>query len=175
LAGDFPYPRNRGSICYLGIGSNMGDPELNCREAAGRISGITGVKLLRTSSLYRTEPVGMTDQPWFINAAAEIRSYLTPGELLQALKDIEKAMGRETVARWGPRIIDIDILLFGQEIIDEDNLVIPHPEFHKRRFALLPLNELAPYAIHPAFGVSIKGLLERVEDSSTVVLTGKAT
>lgn len=175
MAGDLPYSRNRGSICFLGIGSNMGDPEFNCREAAGRISGISGITVLRTSSLYRTEPVGMTDQPWFVNAAAEIRSYLPPGELLQALKGIEKAMGRENAVRWGPRIIDIDILLYGQEVIDEGDLVIPHPEFHKRRFALLPLNEIAPYAIHPAFGVSVQGLLERVEDSSTVVLIGKET
>jgi 2-amino-4-hydroxy-6-hydroxymethyldihydropteridine diphosphokinase len=175
LTSDIPYRQNHGCICYLGIGSNLGDPELNCKEAIDRISRIKGIKVLRTSSLYKTEPVGVIDQPWFINIVSEIRSYIAPGELLHALKDIETAMGRKEVVRWGPRVIDVDILLFNQNVINEENLVIPHPEFHKRRFALLPLNELAPYAIHPAFGVSIKGLLDRVEDQSAVVLIGKLT
>ncbi len=170
MANELSYRRNFGSICFLGIGSNLGNPENNCREAIERISEIEGVKVLRASSLYKTEPVGITDQPWFVNAVAEIRSHISPGELFNGLKKVETAMGREAVQRWGPRIIDIDILLFDQDVIDDENLKIPHPEMHKRRFVLTPLNELAPYAIHPAFGVSIKGLLERIEDSSAVVL-----
>lgn len=175
MASDPSYGRNFGSISFLGIGSNLGNPENNCGEAIDRISKVEGIKVLRASSLYRTEPVGITDQPWFVNAAVEIRSHLSPGDLFNGLKSVERAMGRETALRWGPRIIDIDILLFDQEVIDEENLKIPHPELHKRRFVLLPLNELAPYAIHPAFGVSIKGLLERAEDSSAVVLIDRST
>ncbi len=170
MAKELSYSRDFGSICFLGIGSNLGNPKNNCGEAIDRISKIEGVRVLRTSSLYKSEPVGITDQPWFVNAAAEIRSHLSPEELFNGLKRVETAMGREAAPRWGPRIIDIDILLFDQDVIDEENLKIPHPELHKRRFVLMPLNELAPYAIHPAFGVSIKGLLERTEDSSAVVL-----
>jgi 2-amino-4-hydroxy-6-hydroxymethyldihydropteridine diphosphokinase len=128
------------------------------------------VRLLRSSSLYRTEPVGPQDQEWYINAVVEIRTDLPPGLLLKSLKEIERALGRTEGVKWGPRIIDLDILLYGQEVIREKDLVIPHPELHRRRFVLVPLCELASYAIHPAFGVSVRGLLDRLTDPARVDL-----
>jgi 2-amino-4-hydroxy-6-hydroxymethyldihydropteridine diphosphokinase len=126
------------------------------------------VEVLRRSSLYRTEPVGFKEQEWFINCVVEIRTPQTPHMLLRALQVIEDRMGRIRSEQWGPRIIDLDILLYGQKIIADDNLRIPHPELHRRRFVLVPLNEIASYVIHPLFGVSIQGLLNRLDDNSRV-------
>ncbi|MBN1380039.1 MAG: 2-amino-4-hydroxy-6-hydroxymethyldihydropteridine diphosphokinase [Deltaproteobacteria bacterium] len=158
----------RGFISYIGVGSNMSEPAKRCLESAERIDEIGGVKVLRESSLYRTEPVGITDQDWFVNAVIEIRTILTPKQLLIALKQVEDDMGRKESTRWGPRIIDLDILLYSQEIVQEESLRIPHPELHKRRFVLAPLCEIASYVIHPAFGISMRGLLDRLEDNHIV-------
>ncbi len=154
----------------MGIGSNEGDPVTNCLDSIERISSLKDVTVLRRSSLYRTEPVGFTEQDWFINCVAEIKTLQTPHILMQMLQHIEIEMGRTRNKRGGPRIIDLDILLYGQEVIGGENLSIPHPELHLRRFVLVPLNEIASYAIHPVFGVSIKGLLDRLEDKSRVEL-----
>jgi 2-amino-4-hydroxy-6-hydroxymethyldihydropteridine diphosphokinase len=152
----------RGVVAFVGIGSNLRDPAVQCRDAFRRIGAIPGIRLLRRSSLYRTEPVGLEDQPWFINAVAEIRTGLRPRMLFAALKGIEREMGRTDGPHWGPRVIDLDLLLYGQEVVAEEGLVIPHPELHRRRFVLEPLCELASYVIHPAFGVSVRGLLDRL-------------
>jgi 2-amino-4-hydroxy-6-hydroxymethyldihydropteridine diphosphokinase len=159
-----------GIVAFIGIGANMGRPAETCRTAVGKLAEIPGVRLLRSSSLYRTEPVGPSDQDWFINAVAEIRTGLPPGLLLKALKEIERRLGRTEGMKWGPRVIDLDILLYGQEVIREGELVIPHPEMHRRHFVLVPLCELASYAIHPAFGVSMSGLLDRLSDPARVDL-----
>lgn len=158
-------------IAFLGLGSNMGDPVSHCRTAADLISRINGVRIVGESSLYRTEPLGFKEQRWFVNAAVEIRTTLSPPNLLIALQDTERAMGRErrNQERWGPRLIDIDILLYDQEIVEDEGLIIPHPEMHRRRFVLAPLAEIAPYMIHPQFGVTVKGLLERLEDKNKVI------
>jgi 2-amino-4-hydroxy-6-hydroxymethyldihydropteridine diphosphokinase len=153
-----------GAVAFIGIGSNIGDPVDACREAVRQISEIPEVRMLRCSSLYRTEPVGPQDQPWFINAVAEIRTSLAPRRVFEALQGIEQRMGRTEGPKWGPRLIDLDLLLYGQEIVTEKDLTIPHPELHRRRFVLAPLCELASYTIHPAFGVSISGLLDRLTD-----------
>lgn len=158
----------RGVIAFIGIGSNRGKPADACRKAVRKLTETLEVRLLRCSSLYRTEPVGPYDQPWFINAVAEIRTSLPPRLLFDALKEIERRMGRTEGPKWGPRLIDLDLLLYGQEVVQERDLVIPHPELHRRRFVLVPLCELASYAIHPAFGVSVRGLLERLEDPCRV-------
>lgn len=154
----------------MGIGSNKGNPVRHCLDSIEYISSLEDVKVLRKSSLYRTEPVGFKEQDWFINCVAEIKTQQTPHTLLQMLQQIEDRMGRMRNKKWGPRIIDLDILLYGQEIVVDENLYIPHPELHLRRFVLVPLNEIASYAIHPMFGVSIKGLLDRLEDFSRVEL-----
>jgi 2-amino-4-hydroxy-6-hydroxymethyldihydropteridine diphosphokinase len=160
----------RGVIAFIGIGSNRGNPVDACREAVRHLSETPQVRLLRCSSLYRTEPVGPHDQPWFINAVAEIRTSLPPRRLFEALKEIERRMGRTEGPKWGPRIIDLDLLLYGQEVVAEGDLNIPHPELHRRRFVLVPLCELASYVIHPAFGVSVGGLMDRLTDPGSVEL-----
>jgi 2-amino-4-hydroxy-6-hydroxymethyldihydropteridine diphosphokinase len=159
-------------IAYLGIGSNLGDPVQNCREALRQVSSLKNAEVLRRSSLYRTEPVGVEAQGWFVNGIAEIRTTFAAAQLLKALQWVERSMGRERIERWGPRVIDIDILLFGQEIVNTEAFVVPHPEMHRRRFVLEPMNEIAAYVIHPLFGVSMKGLLDRLEDDHAVERIG---
>jgi 2-amino-4-hydroxy-6-hydroxymethyldihydropteridine diphosphokinase len=158
----------QGEVAFIGVGANQGDPAAQCREACQALGTRSGIRLLRCSSLYRTAPVGLEEQPWFINAVAEIRTVLAPRDLLAAVKDIEARMGRKPGPRWGPRLIDLDILLYGQRVVDEAGLRIPHPQMHRRRFVLAPLCELASYAVHPAYGVSIRGLLDRLEDPAVV-------
>jgi 2-amino-4-hydroxy-6-hydroxymethyldihydropteridine diphosphokinase len=158
----------RGIIAFIGIGSNLEDPTAQCREAFRRLDSIPGIRVLRRSSLYRTAPVGPENQPFFINAVAEIRTDLPPRKLFEALKEIEGKMGRSEGPRWGPRVIDLDILLYGQQVVVEEGLIIPHPEMHRRRFVLEPLGELASYMVHPGFGISIRGLLDRMTDSGLV-------
>ena len=158
-------------ISYLGIGSNLGDPVQNCRDALREISSLKNVQVLRRSSLYRTEPVGNKRQDWFVNGVLEVRTTFTAPQLLKALQWVEQTLGRVRTEKWGPRMIDIDILLFGQETVDASDLAIPHPEMHKRRFVLVPINEIAPYVIHPRYGVSMKGLLDRLDDDLVVERT----
>ena len=160
---------SRKVICFIGIGSNLGDPGKNCLDAVERLSGTYGMMALRRSSLYKTEPVGEKGQPWFVNCVVEVRTVLKPRLLLSELKKVESDMGRQPAEKWGPRVIDLDILFYGQEIIREDDLTIPHPELHKRRFVLEPLNEIAPYIIHPVYGISVKGLLDRLEGSGAAI------
>ena len=143
---------------FLGLGSNIGDRTANIERASRLIGEIEAVRLVRMSSLFETEPVGYEDQPDFINAVLEIGTPLTPRELLAAVKEIEQRMGRTRTVRFGPRIIDVDILLFGQRVIDEPGLTIPHPRMHERRFVLGPLAEIAPEAVHPVLKKSVMEL-----------------
>lgn len=159
-----------GIICFIGLGANLERPVDQCLEAMERMHATDGIRVLQRSSLYRSEPMGNREQSWFVNAVVEIRTVLRAGELLQALLAIERAMGRQRDAPCGPRIIDLDLLLYGQEVIVAPDMVIPHPAFHKRRFVLVPLHEIAHYVIHPAFGVSVRGLLDRLEDDHNVEL-----
>lgn len=137
------------------------------------VSDTPDIRYLRSSSFYRTEPVG-PDQEWFINAVAEIRTSLTPRLLLTALEEIERRMGRTVGEKWGPRVIDLDLLLYGQEVIAEEGLIVPHPELHRRRFVLEPMCEIASYVIHPTFGVSMRGLRDRLTDKHRVEIDGTA-
>jgi 2-amino-4-hydroxy-6-hydroxymethyldihydropteridine diphosphokinase len=157
-----------GIIAYIGIGSNLAEPLDQCRISVHIMGSMPEINLLCVSSFYRTEPLGVKDQCEFVNAVCEVRTSLKPRPLLTLLKSIESRMGRKDGQRWGPRIIDLDLLLYGQAVINEKELVIPHPECHKRRFVLVPLCEIASHAIHPAFGISAKGLLDRLEDASSV-------
>lgn len=133
---------------YIGIGSNLGDRLENCMKAVGLLRSY-GLTILKESSAFETEPWAVTDQPRFINMAVEAVTSLPPRALLKALKEIEDTIGRTISFRWGPRIIDLDILLYGDMTLAEPDLIIPHPLMHKRLFVLEPLAEIAPEVVHP--------------------------
>jgi 2-amino-4-hydroxy-6-hydroxymethyldihydropteridine diphosphokinase len=160
---------------HIGIGSNLGDRRANLAEAIERTGQLPGTRVVRTSSLYESEPLGDA-KTWFVNGAVELDTELAPEALLKKLQAIEEAMGRKRVKgkRWGSRIIDLDILLYDQDVIEKRALKIPHPELHKRRFVLLPLAELAPHVVHPQLGQSISTLLATVKDDKRVVLMPRA-
>jgi dihydroneopterin aldolase / 2-amino-4-hydroxy-6-hydroxymethyldihydropteridine diphosphokinase len=155
------------SVAYIGIGSNLGDRELNCKQAIGLLRQ-KGITLRKESSLYETKPWGVTDQPLFLNMAIEIETDLKPLELLRTLKDTEKKMGREETFLWGPRIIDLDILLYDNNIVDEKGLRIPHPHMQDREFVLRPLCEIAGNVIHPSLLLSIEELLQRLKSTENM-------
>jgi len=160
-----------GHRAYIGLGSNLGERRANVEEAMTRIGALPGTRVVRSSSLYESEPLGDA-KTWFVNAAVEIDTELQADALLKQLLAIEEAMGRKRVKgkKWGSRIIDLDILLFDQDVIEKRALKVPHPELHKRRFVLLPLAELAPQVIHPQLGQSISTLLATLKDDKRVSL-----
>lgn len=149
------------SVSYIGIGSNLGNRQKNCFRAV-EIFEKRGIKVQKKSSLYETEPWGVKDQPRFINMVVQIETTLKPNDLLRLLKDIEREIGRQNSFRWGPRMIDLDILLFNALVLNEENLQIPHPYLHEREFVLRPLNEIAPDVIHPVFHMSIDKLTQNM-------------
>lgn len=153
---------------YLLLGSNLGDRKENLLQAQNSI-GHFGT-ILATSSLYQTQAWGNTHQPDFINQVIQISYEKSPQQLLTEVLALENEMGRLRTEKWGPRIIDIDILFFGQVTLAEKNLIIPHPEIAKRRFTLLPLVEIAPDLIHPLVNKSCKQLLDECSDYSIVEL-----
>ncbi|GBE01982.1 bifunctional folate synthesis protein [bacterium BMS3Bbin06] len=153
------------AIVYIGIGTNLGNREKNCWKALERLEEI-GVRVTKRSSLYETDPWGVKDQPPFINMAVETETAFLPEDLLVKLKAIETTMGREKTYRWGPRVIDLDILFYDDMVVDTGSLRIPHPRLHERAFVLEPLSEIASEFIHPVMGRSIKELLGEVKSSS---------
>lgn len=157
-----------GIVCYIGIGSNLGNTLQNCKYAVESLLLINGINPTQISSFYKTEPVGIEKQNYFINAVVEVTASLSARDLWQALRKIEGDMGRKRETKGGPRIIDLDLLFYGQDVIRETDLVVPHPEIHKRRFVLEPLCEIASYFIHPVFGISIRGLRDRLTDTKIV-------
>lgn len=144
-------------IAYLSLGSNVGNREGHLREAIRRISTLG--KIVAVSSLYETQPVEVIDQDWFLNCAVALESDMEPAELLNQLLNIEKAMGRERVRKKGPRSIDIDIVLFGDAVVNTPELSIPHPAMAARRFVLQPVAEIAPNLLHPTLKKTIAELL----------------
>ncbi|MCX7154616.1 MAG: 2-amino-4-hydroxy-6-hydroxymethyldihydropteridine diphosphokinase [Proteobacteria bacterium] len=138
--------------CYVGLGGNLGDPVRTLHEASAALGDIAGTRLLRASSVWRTAPLGHTQQPDFINAAAELESTLTPRALLTALLALEQRFGRERSFANAPRTLDLDLLLHGDAILDEPGLALPHPRMHERAFVLAPLLELAPDCVIPGRG-----------------------
>ncbi|MGM0382939.1 MAG: 2-amino-4-hydroxy-6-hydroxymethyldihydropteridine diphosphokinase [Thermodesulfobacteriota bacterium] len=147
---------------FIGVGSNLGNKSSNCQSAIDQVDTLPGYHVIRRSTLFKTEPEGVTGQPWYVNCVAQITAEKDPFELLQELMKIESAMGRVRRRRWEERIIDLDILLFGQEIRKSHNLIIPHPLMHQRRFVLEPLAQLAPDLVHPVLKVSIQELLQNL-------------
>lgn len=135
---------NKGTVtAFIGIGSNMGNREENINKAIKQLSETVGIKVCAVSKLYNTKPVGYTEQADFLNGAIKIKTTLTPHELLKACQRIEKNLKRERVIRWGPRTIDLDILLYGDCTINDKDLIIPHPRMHERDFVLKPLKDIS--------------------------------
>src|ERR1700687_2748100 len=152
---------------YFSLGSNVGEREGNLRAAIAAL-GDAGVRVTRVSSFYETEPVDFLEQAWFLNCAVEGETEVPALELLRALRGIELRMGSKKLVAKGPRLIDMDILLYGSETIDTKELQVPHPRMQLRRFVLVPLAEIAPHAVHPSWGDSVAGLLKKTPDRSTV-------
>lgn len=150
------------AIVYLSIGSNLGRREENCLKALEAMKE-KGLTIRKRSLLYETEPWGVRDQPNFINLALEIETDLPPMGLLQLIKEIEHQMGRAETFKWGPRIIDIDILLYNDIIYESAELKIPHPLMHEREFVLKPLSEIAPERFHPVLKKTIRELLQNLQ------------
>jgi 2-amino-4-hydroxy-6-hydroxymethyldihydropteridine diphosphokinase len=143
---------------YISLGSNMGDREKNLNAAIRKLRETAGIEVTAVSSYINTAPVGYENQPDFLNAALELKTTLTPEALLAVCNQIEKDLKRERDIRWGPRTIDLDILLYGDMIVEKDNLTIPHPRMHERVFVLKPLNEIAPQAVHPVLHKKVESL-----------------
>jgi len=137
---------------YVGLGANLGNREETLQRAVSLLTAAEGVEVLAVSELSETDPVGVVDQPRFLNGAVTVETTLSARGLLDALLAIEQSLGRERVERWGPRTIDLDLLLYGDEIVDEPGLRVPHPRLHERRFALEPLAELDPELVIPGRG-----------------------
>ncbi|PKO36586.1 MAG: 2-amino-4-hydroxy-6-hydroxymethyldihydropteridine diphosphokinase [Betaproteobacteria bacterium HGW-Betaproteobacteria-6] len=140
------------NTAYVALGANLGDPAATVRAAFGALANLPESRVSRSSSLYRTAPVGLTDQPDFINAVAELQTTLAPEALLNALFDIEQRFGRIRADKNGPRTLDLDLLLYDDQIIDLPHLTLPHPRLHLRAFVLQPLAEIAPQRVIPGRG-----------------------
>ncbi|MBD0409074.1 2-amino-4-hydroxy-6-hydroxymethyldihydropteridine diphosphokinase [Bacillus sp. 1021] len=136
------------NTAYIGLGSNMGDRERYLRRAVAMLSRHDGVTVSKVSSIYETDPVGYEDQDQFLNMAVEVKTSLTPFELLDVTQSIEAELGRTREIRWGPRTADLDILLYNRENIETERLVVPHPRMYERLFVLVPLKEICPHADH---------------------------
>ena len=152
---------------FLSLGSNLGDREKNLTHALFALEK-EGVEILKTSSLYETQPVGFPSQPWFYNQLVEIKTKANPESLLDLVKKIEKKMGRKHRQKKGPRIIDIDIIIAEGTVIQKKELKIPHPRMEKRNFVLLPFVEISPDTVHPVFNEDMKTLWKKSNDRSTV-------
>ena len=163
-------------IAYLGLGGNLGDRRAALAEALKLLDAAPGMRRVACSSVYETEPWGVTDQPKFLNLAAGYETTLSPSALLELCQSVEATVGRAASYRWGPRLIDVDILLYGSEVVNsaEPDLQIPHLRLAERAFALVPLGEIAPDAVVPPAGASVRRLLDAVDGKDGVIRWGDA-
>lgn len=155
---------------FIGFGSNQGEPLRICRDALLELKRHARIDVQEVSSFYSTKPVGGEDQPWFINGVVRCSTELEPEELLRLLNKMENRFGRVRRERWGPRTLDLDILVYGERVVQLPDLTIPHPRMHERLFVLAPLQEIAPNWIHPLLNASVRELLRRLSTDSGEVL-----
>ena len=153
---------------YIGIGSNLGTSGENCVEAIEKISTNDHIKIISKSSFYKTAPIGDIEQDWFINSVIRVDTKLNPKELLLTLLNIESEMGRMRKEKWGPRLIDLDLLFYDKLILNQEGITLPHPEIQKRNFVLVPLNEIAENLTHPILKKTVKTLLQESSDDTEV-------
>ncbi len=155
---------------YISVGSNMGRKLENCRQGIAKLTRCPDFTLTGQSQFYRTEPVDFEDQDWFVNAVFTIRTQMTPIALLTQLQAIQQVAGRkESSVRFGPRVLDLDILLFDDLVVSSKNLIIPHPRMHKRRFVLRPICDIDPYLVHPTLKKEMRELLTLLDDNEQPV------
>jgi 2-amino-4-hydroxy-6-hydroxymethyldihydropteridine diphosphokinase len=157
----------KSTIVFLSLGSNVGDRKNNLRAAIAALAEL-GVKIKTVSSIYETEPVDLLEQPWFLNCVVEGETTVPPVELLKKLRELEKRMGSKKLVARGPRLIDLDILVYGQQTINSTELQVPHPRMHLRRFVLAPLAEITPDLKHPSWRGTAAQLFAALDDKSTV-------
>lgn len=162
-------------IAYIGVGSNLGDKLSHCLKAIDRTNELPGCKVKAKSRFFQTEPIGVKVQDWYVNGVFSLLTDGSAKNLLHSLLAIEAGMGRKRKRKWDSRIIDLDILLFGEEVISEKGLKVPHPLMHLRRFVLVPMVSLAPDLVHPVLGKTMVELLAHVpKKAQTVVPIGAA-
>ena len=158
-----PAKKQCSNQAYIGLGTNLADKKGNLTRAIDGLDRINGIKVIRHSEFYPTAPSGYTNQPCFLNAVVKIQTTLSLAQLFRKLKYLENKLGRkQQVIRWGPRVIDLDILFYDDAVIKSKGLVVPHPRLHERRFVLEPLNEIAPALMHPVFKKPIRKLLAQI-------------
>ena len=160
-----------GSRVFIGVGSNLGNRRGYYQKALDLMANLPQTAIVRCSSLYETEPIGEAKN-WYINGVVELETALSPQHLLSRLQKIESALGRTRAKKWASRTIDLDILLFDKQVVNEERLKIPHPEMYRRRFVLLPLSELAPRFVHPLLGSTVAELLVGLADDKQVLRFG---
>jgi len=156
---------------YIGAGSNIGNKLMNCKNGISALTSTKKIQIKKWSRFYRTEPVDYKDQDWFINAVVKIETTLNPFQLLEKLKLIERDAGRvEGSVKFGPRILDLDILLFDDLVTNSSGLVIPHPRMHKRRFVLKPICDIDPTIVHPVLKKDMQGLLDVLDENEQRII-----
>ncbi len=153
-------------IAFIGLGANLGDPRRQLEKALARLAEAEEVEVQKVSTFYRSPPLGPPNQPDYVNAVAQVRTRLSPEELVRLLLQIERELGRTRGERWGPRLIDLDLLLYGEEEMTTSTLTLPHPEMAKRAFVLVPLAEVAPEAWHPSLRKNAAQLLAELKPAA---------